>query len=59
MAKYPFDIQKCGGVLESSDPFVRLVTKNLTYLGPVDLMRYQLIENTTYIETDKVNKPLH
>ena len=59
MAKYPFDIQKCKGTLQIQDPFVTLVTKNLTYLGPEDLMRYKLIENITFSKNDKVTSDLN
>ena len=55
MTHYPFDIQECTGTLESSNTFVGLVPKALTYSGPKDLMKYQLIGNASIIQPGKVN----
>ena len=55
MTNYPFDIQNCKGTLEIDDSFVRLVPHFLDYVGPKDLLKYQLVGNVTFIETNKVN----
>ena len=57
MNRYPFDVQKCNGTLEpkkNSDFFVKLVPKYLNYLGPTDIMKYQLEKNISFIQTDNV-----
>ena len=57
MNHYPFDIQECNGTLEpktNSDFFVKLVPKYLNYLGPTDLMKYQLEKNVSFIQIDNV-----
>ena len=58
MNHYPFDIQECNGTLEpktNSDFFVKLVPKYLNYLGPVDLMKYQLEKNVSFVKSDNVS----
>ena len=52
MGKYPFDTQICNGTIESDaneNVFVKLVPKNLSYEGPVDLMTYVLNEQVSLI----------
>ena len=58
MSHYPFDIEECSGTLETSDSFVRLVPQALSYTGPTDLMKYQLIGNATIVQSSKVNMPM-
>ena len=58
MNHYPFDIQECNGTLEpktNSDFFVKLVPKYLNYLGPTDLMKYQLEKNVSFVKSDNVS----
>ena len=55
MSNYPFDIEECAGILESSHSFVKLVSKGLSYTGPTDLMKYKLIGNATIVQSSKVN----
>ena len=58
MTHYPFDIQECNGTLEpkaNSEFFVKLVPKYLNYIGPQDLLKYQMDKNPTFIETDNVS----
>ena len=58
MNHYPFDIQVCNGTLEpktNSDFFVKLVPKYLNYLGPTDLMKYQLEKNVSFVKSDNVS----
>ena len=55
MTHYPFDIQECTGILESSNAFVELVPKALSYDGPIDLMKYQLIGNAEILQSTNVN----
>ena len=59
MTNYPFDIQDCKGTLEIDDSFVRLVPHFLDYVGPKDLLKYQLVGNVTFIETNKVFIQIH
>ena len=57
MNRYPFDVQKCNGTLEpkkNSDFFVKLVPKYLNYIGPKDLMKYQINKNPTFVPADHV-----
>ena len=58
MNHYPFDIQVCNGTLEpktNSGFFVKLVPKYLNYLGPTDLMKYQLEKNVSFVKSDNVS----
>ena len=58
MNHYPFDIQECNGTLEpktNSDFFVKLVPKYLNYLGPVDLMKYQLEKNVSFVKSNNAS----
>ena len=58
MNLYPFDVQKCNGTLEPQtniDFFVKLVPKHLNYVGPANLMKYQLEKNISFSQTDNVN----
>ena len=55
MATYPFDTQECAGTIEIEDLLVKLVPQTLDYIGPKDLMKYNLIGNAIFIQTSKVN----
>ena len=35
--------------------FVKLVPKYLNYLGPTDLMKYQLEKNVSFVKSDNVS----
>ena len=52
MIKYPFDTQRCNGTLApktNSKYFVKLMPDKITYLGPIDLMKYIIDQNVSWI----------
>ena len=53
MLLYPFDTQKCNGIIETktnSKYFIELVPTLLDYHGRLDMMKYVIHQNVSWIK---------
>lgn len=58
MTDFPFDTQECSAIIQPDivdQLFVKLIPRNLTYVGPLDLSKY-VLNGLHFIDSEKVRE---